>query len=74
MKLRGKILSVIFLTCLVLCGGCRLLESAASDVQGWDLSACVSGFDTCWELLWDNSEKFEDSFVEAMDELVPKGE
>jgi len=46
--------------------GCKLLESLTSDVGGWDVSACVDGFGTCWELFWDNSDKFEDGFVDAL--------
>lgn len=70
-----KISCVFFLTvCLMLCSGCNILEGLASDVGGWDVSACVAGFDTCWELFTDNADKFEDGFVEAMDALVPAGE
>lgn len=61
------ILFVVFLTaCLFGCSGCNLLEGDVNDIGGWDISACVSGFDTCWELFWDNSDKFEDGFVDAM--------
>jgi len=66
MMWRRKIYYLVFLTCLALCGGCRLLESSVSDVQGWDISACVSGMDTCWDLFWDNSDKFEGGFADAM--------
>lgn len=52
---------------LVLCSGCDLLEDAVSDINDWDVSACVDGFGTCWELFWDNSDKFEDGFVDAME-------
>lgn len=58
----GKICSTLILTiCLLMCSGCKLMESLTSDIGGWDLSACVSGFDTCWNLYWDNSDQFEDS-------------
>ena len=61
---------VVFLTAfLMMTSGCRLLESAVSDVGGWDVSACVDGFGTCWELFFDNADKFEDGFVEAMGDL-----
>ena len=43
---------------LVQCCGCNILEHAASDINGWDLSACVKNFGTCWELYMDNSDKF----------------
>ena len=49
--------------------GCRLLENAAGDVAGWDVSACVDGFGTCWELFTDNADKFEGGFVEAIGSL-----
>jgi len=54
---------------LLLVSGCGALEYAASDVNDWDVSACVDGFDVCWDLFWDNSEKFEDGFTEALDAL-----
>jgi hypothetical protein len=66
-----KISCIIFLTIsLCLSSGCTLLESLTTNVGGWDVSACVTGFDTCWELFTDNSEKFEDGFVAALDSLV----
>lgn len=49
--------------------GCKLLEVAVSDIGGWDVSACVSGFSTCWELFRDNSNKFEGGFVDALNGL-----
>jgi hypothetical protein len=62
-----KILCTLLLSlCLLVCSGCTLLEGTVSDVQGWDLSACVDGFGTCWDLFWDNSDKFEDGFTDAM--------
>jgi len=65
-----KITFTLILTISLLCiTGCRLLESATDDVGGWDVSACVSGFDTCWNLFWDNSEKFEGGFEESLGEL-----
>ena len=66
----GKILCTFILTVSLLgCGGCKLLEGATSDIYGWDVSACVSGFSTCWELFTDNADKFEGGFVEAMEGL-----
>lgn len=44
-------------------------EYMASDIQDWDLSACVSGFDTCRELYEDNESKFDNGFVSGMDDL-----
>lgn len=61
-----KIFVVVFITVIFLGSGCGLLENAAGDVGGWDVSACVSGFSTCWELFTDNADKFEDGFVSAM--------
>ncbi|KKN98898.1 hypothetical protein LCGC14_0141390 [marine sediment metagenome] len=61
---------VLLIICLVLgCCGCNLLEIATSDINGWDMSACVSGFDTCWELWSDNADKFEGGFVDALEGL-----
>lgn len=69
-----KKFGIIFFTiCLIMCSGCRLLERAVSDIDGWDISACVSGFDTCWELFRDNSDKFDDGFVEAIGGLTEGG-
>ena len=57
---------MFFLAVCLLCSGCNLVEGAASDVGGWDVSACVSGMDVCWELFTDNSNKFEGGFADAM--------
>lgn len=66
----SKKIRVFFITiCLATCGGCNLLEGAVSNVSGWDISACVSGFGTCWELWRDNADKFESGFTEAMENL-----
>lgn len=54
------------IVCLFGCVGCDLLENAVSDIGGWDVSACVDGFGVCWELYFDNVDKFENGFVEAM--------
>jgi hypothetical protein len=37
--------------------GCDLLKYALSDVSGWDVSACVDGFETCIELFTDNQDR-----------------
>lgn len=51
-------------------GGCgRILENVTEDVGGWDVSACVDGFNTCFELFRDNADKFEGGFVEALNGL-----
>lgn len=60
---------VILAVCLFWCGGCNILEYATSDVAGWDVSACISGFDTCFELWRDNTDKFDDAFSDAMENL-----
>lgn len=66
----GRILCTFLLTvCLITCSGCDLLEGAVSNIEGWDVSACVDGFSVCWELFWDNSDKFEDGFADAMGRL-----
>jgi len=64
--------TLILTAVLFLTSGCPLLENATSNVGGWNVSACVDGFGTCWELFWDNSEKFEDGFVAALDGLGPQ--
>lgn len=68
-RMRKIYCTICLIICLFWASGCRLLESAVSDIQGWDVSACVSGLDTCWELFFDNADKFEDGFVEAMENL-----
>ena len=43
-----------------LLGGCVLdgpAEWALTDISGWNLSACWSGFGTCYELFTDNQER-----------------
>jgi hypothetical protein len=43
-----------------LLGGCVLdgtAEWALTDISGWNLSACWSGFGTCRELFMDNQER-----------------
>lgn len=71
-----KIACTLVLTvALFLTSGCLhegLIEGAVDNVVGWDVSACVSGFSTCWNLFWDNSDKFEDGFVSAIDGLGPQ--
>lgn len=63
----SRILCAIFISiCLFSCSGCELLENAVSDVDGWNVSACVDGFSVCWDLFFDNADKFEGGFVEAM--------
>jgi hypothetical protein len=67
----SKICRTLILTiCLFGCSGCKLLESLTSDVGGWNLSACVSGLDTCWDLYWDNSSQFEDGFIDTVERLT----
>lgn len=67
----SKISVTLILTiCLFMSSGCKLMESLTNDIGGWNLSACVSGFDVCWDLYWDNSDQFEDGFVEAVDRLT----
>ena len=68
-----RFMSIFLVICLLGCTGCDLLEGLASDVGGWDVSACVSGFDTCWELFTDNADKFEGGFVTAIDGLSGGG-
>ena len=62
------LIGIVFVS-MIMGTGCDLLESAVSDVDGWDLSACVSGIDTCWELYTDNTDKFSDSFAEDVEGL-----
>jgi len=73
MKSCRKISLAIFLTaCMLLCSGCNLLEGLASDVQGWDISACVDGFGTCFELWKDNADKFDDAFSDALGTITER--
>lgn len=58
--------------CLMNAGCSNLLESSLQNIGTWDVSACVSGFSTCWELFSDNSEKFEDGFISVIDGLGPQ--
>ena len=64
-----KTCKLVLLGSLLVFSGCNLLESMTSDVSGWDVSACVTGFGTCWELFFDNADKFEGGFVEAMNSM-----
>ena len=64
-----KALCTLMLLVCLLCNGCKFLESFVSDVDGWNLSACVDGFGTCFELWRDNADKFGGGFVEAMNNL-----
>jgi len=69
----SKIACTLLLTAaLFLTSGCAILEKATSNVGGWDASACVKGYDVCWELFWDNSEKFEDGFIAAISGMGPQ--
>lgn len=55
-----KLAAMCLMVLLVLpLGGCILdgtAEWALTDISGWDLSACWSGFGTCYELFTDNQE------------------
>ena len=70
--MRRMLCTLILSVGLLLGGGCTLLEGVTSNVVGWDVSACVSGFDVCWELFTDNAEKFEPGFVSALDSVTFK--
>jgi len=50
-----KKLRLLSLFLLPICGFVGCIEAGVTDIRGWDLSACVSGFDTCYELFMDNS-------------------
>lgn len=34
-----------------------VLENSLTNINNWDLSACVNGFDTCFELFQDNRDQ-----------------
>ena len=56
--MKSIIIAAIF---VLLLPGCGLLENTLSnnntvDLLGLDYSACVDGFDTCFEFLMDNDE------------------
>lgn len=66
----NRILCTLFFTiCLLGCNGCKPLENLTNDVSGWNLSACVSDFGTCWKLYFDNRNKFANGFAGAMNAL-----
>lgn len=64
--------SLVLLCALVVpVAGCFIedwLGLAVSDVDGFDLSACVesaAGRSTCWQLFWDNSDILFDQVLPA---------
>lgn len=61
-----KLCVLLLVSMATICGGCKLLDFVASDIGGWDLSACVGDFDTCYELYSDNADKFEGEFVRGL--------
>lgn len=74
--MRSVLLTLTILCFLVVltgasCSPTGLAESATSDIRGWDLSACVNGFGTCWELFWDNREQIEGGSGTVTDLLNP---
>lgn len=58
MKIRLLTITILLSS---LCG-CNLIENQLTDISGWDLSACYDGFNTCWELFTDNSDKIYGGF------------
>jgi len=66
----SRILLIVFLTiCVLGNSGCDLLENAVSNVGGWDLGACIDGYDTCWNLYFDNRDHFDNGFLITLEEL-----
>lgn len=66
-----KIYLALFLVIGLVAIGCgSVAEKVAGDINGWDISACVSGFDTCWDLYKDNESKFDNDFVVGMEKLT----
>jgi hypothetical protein len=65
--MKKKCFVIAALLCLV--SGCDLLGGASNLIIGWDVSACVSGYETCLELFSDNVEKFDNGFMPAIDLL-----
>ena len=56
---KQHVVACLLLASLLL-GGCVLdgpAEWALTDISGWDLSACWSGFGTCRELFTDNQQR-----------------
>lgn len=51
--------------------GCDLLESGLSNIDGWDLSACVDGFATCQELFFDNRDRIDGGLPTVETVLAP---
>ena len=66
-----KILSIIFCVGVLFIAGCGVVENSLTDISGWDLSACVDGFDTCWDLFWDNSDRILGGEPAIIENLTP---
>jgi len=63
------LIAVFFLT------GCSLIKGAVTDINGWDLSACVGRdeFKVCKELFLDNKDKILGG-ESALEGMTVKGE
>jgi len=53
--MRKRCTVCLMLLSSLLVGGCTL--NPLTDISGWDLSACWSGFGTCYELFTDNQQR-----------------
>lgn len=69
MKKLSRILCIAI--SLLLISGCGILENSLTDIDGWDLSACVSGYDTCLELFLDNSDRILGGEQVIINNLTP---
>ena len=71
--MRKAICSLVLLCGLVGCGVVEnSIENSLTDIDGWDLSACVDGFGTCWELFNDNSDRILGGEVTIINNLSPQ--
>lgn len=52
-----KFINIVLLVLFLGVSGCSLIKESVSDINGWDLSACVDDPDTCCELFSDNQER-----------------
>lgn len=65
-----KILFMLFFTiCLFGCNGCDLVKNIVNNINGWNLSACISNYDVCWELYSDNRDRFDNGFIDGLERL-----
>lgn len=56
-------IKAVFFAGIIFISGCGVVETATTNIYGWNLSACIGGgFDVCFELFTDNSDKIIGGF------------